>query len=217
MVEGPLDLFWFTGTPDWEQRVLVTGLIALIPIVGAINLSGWTLVTIDRIRQGWKELPPARFDYLERGVAPFLVTFLYGLVAALFIFGIGAAGIFVAVSYRSLVVLGVLIVAFATLLLIAWWLIALFLWAAILIGSDRLGLGRALNPATLVRLARQNLDSSLHAALIVGAGSLAIGLIGLVISFIVPFGSLVVSIALPGLYVMAVPRLAVFEVDRRGQ
>ena len=32
-VEGKLDLFWFTGTPDWVSRVLVTGLIGLIPIV----------------------------------------------------------------------------------------------------------------------------------------------------------------------------------------
>jgi hypothetical protein len=23
-VEGPLDLFWFTSTPDWFQRVAVT-------------------------------------------------------------------------------------------------------------------------------------------------------------------------------------------------
>ena len=36
-VEGKLDLFWFTSTPDWFTRVLVTGLIGLIPIVGAIN------------------------------------------------------------------------------------------------------------------------------------------------------------------------------------
>jgi len=37
IVDGPLELFWFTATPDWFTRVVVTGLISLIPVVGAIN------------------------------------------------------------------------------------------------------------------------------------------------------------------------------------
>ncbi|HYM97392.1 MAG TPA: hypothetical protein VET26_08830, partial [Candidatus Sulfotelmatobacter sp.] len=43
LVEGELDLFWFTSTPDWFARIAITGLIGLIPIVGTINLLGWTL------------------------------------------------------------------------------------------------------------------------------------------------------------------------------
>ena len=58
-VEGPLDLLWFTTTPDWFQRVIVTGLIGLIPIIGSINVLGWTLTATDMVRGGWKELPPA--------------------------------------------------------------------------------------------------------------------------------------------------------------
>jgi hypothetical protein len=53
-VEGPLDLFWFTSTPAWSQRVIVTGLIGLIPIIGSINLLGWTLTATDMVRGGWK-------------------------------------------------------------------------------------------------------------------------------------------------------------------
>ena len=38
-VEGPLELFWFTSTPEWVQRALVTGLIGLIPIIGFRRMS----------------------------------------------------------------------------------------------------------------------------------------------------------------------------------
>ncbi|TMB46844.1 MAG: hypothetical protein E6J53_04105, partial [Chloroflexi bacterium] len=41
LVEGELDLFWFTSSPDWFGRVALTGLIGLIPIIGTINLFGW--------------------------------------------------------------------------------------------------------------------------------------------------------------------------------
>ncbi|HLZ10828.1 MAG TPA: hypothetical protein VKT80_19740, partial [Chloroflexota bacterium] len=84
LVEGDLDQFWFMSTPDWLERVAVTGLIGLIPIVGTMNSLGWMLVATDMVRQRWRELPPAGFRYIERGVPPFLVTFIYGL-ALLFV------------------------------------------------------------------------------------------------------------------------------------
>lgn len=213
MVEGPLDLFWFTSTPDWEQRILVTGLIALIPIVGGINTIGWTLAATDMVRQRWKELPPAGFQYLERGVGPFVIQLLYGVIVLFVIIALVVGGVILISSQRSLIALGILLFALAALLLVAWWLISLFFLAAILIGSDRLGLGRAINPAVLIALARQNFDASLHAALIFGIGGLALGLVSLVIGFIIPFGGLIISIALPAVYAMTVPRLAQFEVQ----
>lgn len=205
-------MFWFTSTQDWQSRILVTGLIALIPIVGSINALGWTLAATDMIRQRWKELPPAGFHYLERGVPPFVISFVYGLVVLVVVVAVAVAGLFAIFAKQWWPVVGAVLLVLASILLVAWWLVSLFLTAAILIGSDRLGLGRAFNPAVLIRLARQNFDASIHVALIYLLGGLAIGTVGLVIGVIVPFGSLVISIALPAIYAIAVPRLATFEV-----
>lgn len=212
VVDAPLDTFWFTSTQEWQGRILVTGLIALIPIVGAINTLGWTLVAVDMIRQGWKELPPAGFHYLERGVPPFVISLVYGLVVLFVVIALVVAGLFAVFAKQWWPVVGVVLLVLAAILLVAWWLVSLFLTAAILIGSDRLGLGRAFNPAVLVRLARQNFDASVHVALIYFLGGLVVGTVGLVIGLIVPFGGLIISIALPAIYAIAVPRLASFEV-----
>ncbi len=211
MVEGPLDLFWFTSTPEWENRILLTGLIALIPIVGSINTLGWTLVATDMIRQRWKELPPAGLQYVERGVAPFVLGLVYGLVAFLVLAALFVGGLVLLFSNGSVPALGVVLIVLSVVFLVAWWLISLLIFAAILIGSDRLGLGHAINPAVLVRLVRQNMNASLHAALIYGLGALALGAVGLMIGFIIPFGGLILSIGLPAVYAMTVPPLATFE------
>src|SRR5579864_2557743 len=138
VVEGPLDTLWFTSTPDWFGRVAVTGLIGLIPIVGTINLLGWTLVATDMVRRGWRELPPAGFQYLERGVAPFLVAFAYGLVFFFVIASLIGSAIAIVLANPHQVAVAVLLVIVALVLLIAWWLATLYLTAAILIGADRL-------------------------------------------------------------------------------
>ncbi len=83
------------------------------------------------------------------------------------------------------------------------------------IGSDRLGMGRALDPRRLFALARKNSDASLHVAIVYGLGSIALAAASAALS-IVPFAGLLATIALPGIYAIAVPRLATFQVDGRG-
>jgi hypothetical protein len=212
LVEGELDLFWFTTTPAWFERIAITGLITLIPIVGSINLYGWTLVATDMIRRGWRELPPAGFQYLERGVAPFLVSLVYGLVAVLVLGSLAVAAVALLVARPSHVITAVVLIIVAFLILIAWWLISLYLMAAILIGSDKLGIGNALDPRRLFGLARKNSDASLHVALIYGLGSIALIAVSAALSFI-PLAGFLAPVALPGVYAMAVPRLAKFEVE----
>jgi hypothetical protein len=70
---------WPFRDPAWLTKVLVMGLILLIPIVGGINGLGWMLATIDRLRAGEERLPPANFDYLGRGVQLFVVYLAYYL------------------------------------------------------------------------------------------------------------------------------------------
>jgi uncharacterized protein DUF4013 len=212
LVEGPLDLFWFTTTPQWMERVALTGLIALIPIVGAINLYGWTLTAADTIRRGWRELPPAGFQYLERGVAPFVVSLVYGLVVMLVVGSLIVAAVALLVARPAHVITAIVLFTLVLVIVVAWWLLSLYLLAAILVGSDKLGIGRALDPRRLFMLAQKNSDASLHVAIIYFLGSLALVAAGTAVS-LVPFASLVVYIALPAIYAVAVPRLATFQVE----
>jgi hypothetical protein len=217
-VDGPLDLFWFTSTPDWFQRVIVTGLIGLIPIIGSINMLGWTLTATDMVRGGWKELPPAGFQHLERGVAPFVVSLVYGLVLSVVFVILAVLAVAFGVSGRTpLVVIGIALGLLGLLLLLAWWLAALYIFAALLIGSDRLGIVHALDPRRLYALATANQHASIHTAVVYGAATLIFAAVGLTIGIIVPFGSLLVTAALPAVYAVVVPTLASFRVDAAGR
>jgi len=213
LVESQPDLFWFSTTPEWTARVLITGLIGLIPIVGVINMLGWTLAATDMFRNRWKELPQAGFQHLERGIAPFLAGLVYAVVFFVvigtltyftFLFAMsGGARVFVALG-----------LAFVILLIAAvWWLVWLYLFASLVMASDRLGIDKALDPRRLFALARANHQLSMRVALIYGAASLAVTAITVVLGFIIPFVGLFVSIGLPALYAVLVPSLAAFRVE----
>jgi Protein of unknown function (DUF4013) len=211
-VEGPLDLLWFTTSPDWIQRVIVTGLIGLIPIVGSINLLGWALAATDMVRSGWKELPPAGFHHLERGVAPFIVGLAYGLVLAVVVGSLAVFAILLGISGRTGLVIAIGIGLVVVLVLVAWWLAALYFFAAVLIGSDRLGIAKAIDPRRLYALAVANHDASLHVALLYAVASIVLALIGVTLGVIIPFGGLLLAIGLPAVYAILVPTLASFNV-----
>jgi hypothetical protein len=213
LVDGPLDLFWFTSTPDWFSRVLVMGLIGIIPIVGAINLLGWALTATDMVRGGWKELPPAGFQHLNRGVAPFVVSLVYGLVLGAVLFVLVFMTVFFATSGRAGVVLAVGLGLLSILIFLAWWLISLYLFGALIMASDRLGIAKALDPLRLFAQARANHEVSLHIAVIYGLASIAIAAIGVALAFIIPFGGgILVSLGLPAVYAIVAPSLAAFRV-----
>jgi uncharacterized membrane protein (DUF485 family) len=212
-VEGALDLFWFTTTPDWFQRVIVTGLIGLIPIVGTINTMGWALNATDMVRSGWKELPPAGFQHLDRGVAPFVVSLLYGLVLSFVLVVMVAFAVLLGISGRTQLVIAIGIGLVALLLLVAWWLAALYLFAAVLVGSDKLGIGRALDPRVLYSLARANHDVSLRVALLYAGATIAVSVISSAVSVFFPFAIFLVSLVLPAIYAILVPSLSAFRVE----
>lgn len=194
------------------MRVLVMGLIGLIPIAGAIAVYGWTLAATDMVRQRWRELPPAGFQYLERGVAPFVVILVYGLtffVAFLILVGL-AVGL--SLAKHSLIPLSLGLGVLAVLLLAGWWVFGLYCLTAFLITPDQLGIGAALNPRRVWRLARYNHEVSMRAGLIYLVASIAIA------SFsVVPFGSLVAMLAVPAVFAVLAPSLAAFSIPTQGE
>ena len=212
-VEGKLDLFWFTTTPQWVTRVVVTGLIGLIPIVGAINLLGWTLEAADMVRGGWKELPAPGFRYLERGAAPFVVSLVYGVVLFVVVGILALTAVLLVTTGDRRAVLAVLPGVLILLIVLAWWLASLYLFASLLLVSDRLGMAKAIDPRRLFALARANHEVSLHVALVYGAATLVVAGISVAVGVIIPFSGLVVSLGLPAVYALIVPSLATFRVE----
>ena len=70
---------WPFRDPEWTQKVVIIGLISLIPIVGGINAAGWMMATIRRLRAGEERLPSGNFDYLWPGFQLFIVLLVYYL------------------------------------------------------------------------------------------------------------------------------------------
>ena len=78
---------WASRDPEWISKLLLMGLIGLIPIVGALQQLGWMLASLDNLRAGRNEVPPAGFRYATRGVWLFLAALIYGFVIVFVIYG----------------------------------------------------------------------------------------------------------------------------------
>lgn len=89
----------------------------------------------------------------------------------------------------------------------------IYLYSAVLLGSDRLGITKAIDPRRLFALARANHDVSLHVALVYAAATIGFAAIGGAVGFVIPFGGLALSIGLPAIYAILVPHLATFRVE----
>jgi hypothetical protein len=88
---------WASRDPDWISKLLLMGLVGLIPIVGALQLAGWMLAALDNLRAGRHEVPPAAFRYATRGVWLFLASFIYAIAFAILFYG-GFFAIFFALT-----------------------------------------------------------------------------------------------------------------------
>ncbi len=171
---------WPFRDPEWVSKILIIGLILLIPVVGGINGLGWMLAALDRLRAGEQRLPPANFDHLGRGFRLFVVLFVYYLVliaitAAIYL---PAVTIFVqqgqdeSSSNPFLVSLGLALslLAFSFITLAS--LLLTFLLPAIALAVDRSGIGAGLRLVEVLRSARASLTNTLIAGLMLIAASL---------------------------------------------
>jgi hypothetical protein len=184
---------WPSRDPEWVSKVLLTGLILIIPVVGQIVLLGWMLTALDNLRAGRPVLPEAGFSYLGRGVNLFVVTLVYVLVLAVVfgaLFGTGLA--LTLSSSNAVIVLGVALslVSYAFVLLAS---ICLGLsLPAIVVATERGGIGGGLNPAGVIRLIAVDFEESLRAGLFTLVAALigSIGALACVIGqyFTTPYG-----------------------------
>jgi len=78
---------WAMRDPEWISKLVLMGLIGIIPIVGTLQLLGWMLTTIDNLRAGHQVLPPAGFRYATRGLYLFLASLIYILLFAVVFYG----------------------------------------------------------------------------------------------------------------------------------
>src|SRR5438552_8987003 len=148
---------WPFQDPGWFGKVIVQGLITIIPIVGWIATAGWLVMTIDNYRAGRRELPPAGF-HLERGIALFIVYLVYAIVFAApggIIQGAGNSN-----SSPGLAALGGLI-SFALSLLLA------FLAPAIILSTYREGFSGGFDVNRIWQMAMANTTNTVVAGLLI--------------------------------------------------
>ena len=165
---------WPTRDPEWIRKVILMGLITLIPVVGAIAVLGWMLAALDNLRAGRQELPPAGFAQLGRGVNLFLVLLVYGLgLGAVLVFLFGAGAALAAVGSQGagsagLEAFGALFLGLGWLGAIAGQLLLFALLPAIILQTERGGIGAGLRIGEVAGLARR------HAALTLTAGLMSL-------------------------------------------
>ncbi len=169
---------WPVRDPDWLVKILIIGLIHLIPIVGAINGLGWMLATLDRLRAGEDRMAPANFSYLGRGVRLFVVQLGYGVSVAILTGLFYIPGVLLAlqsghgqantVLIGLSVFLSVLSFAVATIGTLS----LTFLTPSLVLATDQGGFAGGFNVSGVLRRARANLSNTLIAGLMLIAAGL---------------------------------------------
>jgi Protein of unknown function (DUF4013) len=184
---------WPIRDPAWLTKVLVIGLILLIPIAGVINGLGWMLAALERLRAGDETLPPAGLGYLGRGWRLFTVQLAYALaigivtaiayVPSVIMFVHEGRGSANALVVSAGVLLSLLTVSIATLGSLA----LNFALPPIVLAVDREGIKGGLSLSKIARQARRSLSNTLIAGLMLIAagfiGSLGVVLCGLGVVF----------------------------------
>lgn len=164
---------WPFQDPGWFGKMILQGLINIIPIIGQIALLGWMQITIDNYRAGRKELAPAGF-HLSRGIALWVVFYVYLIV--LFIPG----GIFNQIGTASN---SGAFAALGSLLYLAALVVLFFLAPAIFLNTYRNGFGGGFDVLGVWRLATGNASTTVVAGLIMLVASIISGL-GIIICFV---------------------------------
>jgi LPXTG-motif cell wall-anchored protein len=171
---------WPFRDPKWVEKIVVIGLIGLIPIVGTMNNLGWMLAALHRLRDGDEQLPPANFDNLGKGFELFVVFLVYGIV----IVAVTAAFFVPAVILLStqtgsdgntvLAIIGVLLLLIAFGVAVVAFLLSYAVRAGIVLAFDERGFAGGFDIGAILR----RVTSAPTDAVISGLMLLAAGFIG---------------------------------------
>ncbi len=168
---------WPVRDPEWVVKLVIIGLISLIPVIGTMNGIGWMLASLDRLRSGEERLAQANFAYIGRGARVFLVELVYALafVAVGLVFylpglliaihqgrGSGNPGLIAVAILLNLAAFG--IVTLGSLALT-------FMLPSVILATDAGGIGAGLRVGGIVRRSRANLTNTLIAGLMLIAAS----------------------------------------------
>lgn len=172
---------WPFRDPEWPRKILIMGLILLIPVVGGIDALGWMLAALHKLRAGEERLPPANFDHLGRGFKLFAVFLVYYVVLT----AIAAAAYIPAVlllaaqgsqssSNPLLVSLGLALSLLAFSIATLGSLVITFLTPPIVLATDAGGISGGLRVGQVLRRARASFINLLVAGLmLIAAGVVA--------------------------------------------
>ena len=180
---------WPFRDPQWVSKVLLMGLILIIPIAGPITGLGWMLATVDRLRAGEDSLPPANFDHIGRGAGLFVVFLGYYLVAAAVTSVIYVPAVVILASQGNdapnpaLIGVGVALSLASYGFLTLASLVILFATPAIVLAYDRGGIARGLGVKSVARAVSASPTNTLIAGLMLIAAGVVGGL-GIVVCFV---------------------------------
>ncbi len=159
------------------MKLLIVGLISLIPILGAINNIGWMLASLDRLRAGEERLAPANLKYLARGVRVFVVELIYILVVVAIGMVFYIPGVAIAAregngdGNPALISLAILLTFAAFGLITLGSLAVTFVLPALILVTDSGGIAAGLRVSEVVRRCRANPTNTLIAGLMLIAAS----------------------------------------------
>jgi hypothetical protein len=192
---------WPFRDPEWLAKLLIIALILLIPIVGLINGLGWMLASLDRLRAGEERLAPANLTHIGRGIRLFAVQLIYviGVVVVALVIFIPASALAVRQGQGSanaaLISAAILfnLLGFGAITVLSLGLT--FAAPAIVLATDRGGVGGGIQIGAVVRRSRMNLSHTLIAGLMLIAASF-VGSLGIIVCGVGALVTLAYSLAM---------------------
>ncbi len=172
---------WAARDPGWIGKVIVQGLIFIIPIVGWIAGVGWLMLAFDNARAGRNELPPAGF-HLARGIGLFGAYLIYAIVLSIpgdILRGIGAGSVAQctsdSVNTCTNALVGGPFVAMGSLLSFVGSLVLYFLAPTLIVMVAHYGFAGAFDIGRVWAYATSNVSNSVIAGLLMWVAGLIAG------------------------------------------